>query len=210
MNRIFPLLLMMIFLISCDKDDPGIDVDLNKFEQITENYPFDELVPASEDLYWELIFSTYDDEQVVATGGDKCGDAGEEDCVDGFDALVSKDEGFGFGSASMTYFYYLKYQTESENVLVTTYNGLLNFLGEIDSEGDALLLAVANGYSFNTSNKQGGAIRQTKNGYEVLATRLVSACSPVQTNRYHLKITTEGEVIILDEEVLDIMENGCI
>ena len=83
-----------------------------------------------------------------------------------------------------------------------TVDELKTFLGSIDSPEKAILLAAANEYSWNNqAGKETGAIRAVADGYELIVTKLVETCDPVQTDRYLLHISSSGEITIKHSEI---------
>jgi hypothetical protein len=76
------------------------------------------------------------------------------------------------------------------------------FLGPIQTAEEALLIALAEGYSWSAGDKQSGAVRTAPEGFELVVHRLVAFCDPIQVNRYHVLVRTTGTVQVLDEEVM--------
>jgi hypothetical protein len=90
-----------------------------------------------------------------------------------------------------------------------TYSNMLSFLGPIDSKGDALFIAHLNGYNFKYNDKKFG-IKEDENGYLIYACKLVSACTPVQTDKFLIKIDVQGNIDILEQSVLSKNDDACI
>ena len=107
-------------------------------------------------------------------------------------------------------FYYIKYQTQEESYVATSKEDVLNFLGEIDTPGEALLVARANDYYWSVNNKNNGAIKEVQDGFELIVMQTVSYCLPFQTNRFHLKVDRQGNITIVSEEIAEIGENSCV
>jgi hypothetical protein len=87
---------------------------------------------------------------------------------------------------------------------------VLALLGPIDTANEALLRAWNAGYDVGCGDLQRYAVRAVEGGYEVVATRMVSACDPVEVHRYLLFVATEGTVTILQEETLSSESGLCI
>ncbi len=186
-------------------------VDLSQFDEITEQYPYEEIKPTIPVNYFELLISYGSDDEVLFSSGSKCSDASNPtDCEVQFDSLKSPSEGFSSGCLPNYCYKYLKYQRGNEINVLTNTDELKTFFGEIDSKSEAIMLVVAANYNFSTQDKETGAIKVSDAGYELLVTKLVKDCNPVQTNRYHLEITKAGEINILTEEEYSVSEGACI
>ena len=147
-------LALVLLLIGCSSDDEGIEVNFNDFEAISDAYPYSDIQTNEEITYFEYIQSIPDLEDpadptslvyrnnVLFSFGEICSDP---DCLTVFNNLQA-DAGFISGCLPSYCFYYIKYQTQEENLVVASKENLLNFLGEIDSPGEALLIARANAY----------------------------------------------------------------
>lgn len=206
------LLMGLMILSSCgNNDDDSINVNLDEFEPIPEPYPYNNLTTENEVDYLELIYAQdFESETVVFSLGSKCQNSTNPiECNNQFDALVNDVGGFDTGCLPAYCFHYIKYQTANEVGIISNTNALRTFLGNIDSKSDAILLAVSENYNFSTENIETGAIKETANGYQLLMTKMVKFCSPIQTNRFLLEITTDGTIIVLDEEEHS-SSNGCI
>ncbi|HRT79126.1 MAG: hypothetical protein BWZ11_01591 [Bacteroidetes bacterium ADurb.BinA395] len=86
---------------------------------------------------------------------------------------------------------------------------VLSFLGEIDSKGDAVFWAYLNGYYFIFGDPASG-IKQTSDGFLIYAYKLVKMCTPVQIDKFWLKIDKTGKIEVLGEKLFSRIENGCI
>ena len=212
------ILAFSILLLSCSSDDEGIEVNFNDFEAISIAYPFSDIQADNQITYFEYIQSMPDFEDpddptslvyrnnVLFSFGEICS---ESDCLTAFNNLQA-DAGFISGCLPSYCFYYVKYQTQEENLVVASKEDLLNFLGEIDSPGEALLIARANAYYWAVNNKNNGAIKETQDGFELIVMQTVSYCLPFQTNRFHLKVDREGNITIVSEEIAEVDENACV
>lgn len=205
------LISTLIFLISCSSDDA---ITTDGFEPITERYPFHDLDPAMATDYWELNYVVANggynnEEEIIIQKGILCDQAEESVCVKEFQELQPE---FGFASGCLPglCFYYLKYQVNSQNHLVNSKDKLLEFLGTINTKEEALLWVRAHGYRFGVNNIKTGAIKVTNSGFELIVLKTVSFCTPIQTNRYHLRIKPNGDIEILKEVVFSRDEDSCV
>ena len=212
------ILAFSILLLSCSRDDDGIEVNFNDFEAISAAYPYSDIQTDEQITYFEYIQSMPDFEDpddptslvyrnnVLFSYGEVCS---ESDCLTVFNNLQA-DAGFIGGCLPSYCFYYIKYQTQEENLVVASKEDLLNFLGEIDSPGEALLVARANAYYWAVNDKNSGAVKETQDGFELIVMQTVSYCLPFQTNRFHLKVDREGNITIVSEEIAEVDENACV
>lgn len=204
----FPSIFLVLISSACKDDDSKISVNLDEFEQITQEYPYSSVSTKESIDYWELISSSIPD--ALFSAGTKCANSSNEgECIYDFNATISENAGFNIGCPPGFCFMYIRYQNKDHIALVTTRDGVKEFLGEIDTKSDAILLTIANDYHFSTTKKEIGAIKETKDGYEILVTKLVKFCTPIQTDRFLLKVSRNGVVKILKQEVYS-TSNGCI
>jgi len=213
MKKYFLLVILVIPFISCNKDDEGIDVDTADFEAIRTSFPYETLEPQNNPDYWELV-QVFDlnDFEVLMTVGNKCQNATDTtSCIIQLDgAFPANNVGFDIGCLPSFCFKFLRIQSGDSIEVVASKDELLEFLGPIDSKADAILWATANNYYFRLNEVRVGGINETNDGYELLLLSLVSDCLPVQVNRFHLKITTDGTIRILDEAVESKEDDQCI
>lgn len=184
-------------------------LECGEFETIPESSFYDTIIPEEPVDYFEIV--TYLDEIIFSfSQGELCGDAENmANCINEFESLIA-DDGFVISCLPAGCYTFIRQQTDGVNQLITTDEELLEFLGNIDSKGDALLLALANDYYWHTNDIENGAIKEACTGYELIVRKIVSSCAPLQIDRFHLRITPSGEIIILDQEVIEFDENLCI
>jgi hypothetical protein len=96
-----------------------------------------------------------------------------------------------------------------EVTVVDTTEGVLELLGEIDTRGEALLVATLGGYTVRCADERGGT-KIVGDGHEVLATRITRDCDPVETTLYRLHVSKDGQIRELETEVLDSQSGVCI
>jgi len=209
--RLTLLILLCVVIVSCDDvDKKGIQVDLNSFEAIQDEYPYESVIAANDPEYWELNYSLIVGAEVVFSSGTQCADVEDSDqCVSDFEA-VSSITGFGDGCPPSYCYYFIKSQKDGNTSVVTNSAAVRLFLGEIDSKADAILLAISEGYVFSTTEKAIGAVKETATGYQLLMIKRVSDCVPVQVNRFLLSVRHDGTIEIRDEEIYSLNKNACI
>ena len=203
--------LVCAILISCSSNDEDFKTDESGFNSVPENYTYAEINPSINSDYIEFIRKMIEEEYILGTTGDLCSGENTENssCVEDF-ANITSDRGFYYGCLPGSCFYYIKAQSDSENFIVDNREELLQFLGDIDTRSEALLIAFTNGYYFPVDNLETGAFKEVNDGFELIGLSVVSDCVPLQTNRYRLKVKKNGELIILQEEVFSVDENSCI
>ncbi|RKS53772.1 hypothetical protein BC962_2028 [Gillisia mitskevichiae] len=190
--------------INCDTPS-----DCGEFVAIPESSFYNEIIPKDPVDYFEIV--NYLDEILFSfSQGELCADAVDMvACINEFNNLIA-EEGFYISCLPAGCYTFIRHQTDGVNQLVSTDEELLDFLGSIDSKGDALLLALSNDYYWSTNNMENGAIKEACTGYELIVNKIVSYCTPLQIDRFHLSITPSAEIIILDQEVIEFEENLCI
>jgi len=212
MIRKLPILIVAMLLFSCSDDDDGIKVNLDDFEAITEDFPFNDLHPATNFDYFELIRAIVNspeapnNEYILSSSGELCS---AETCKTNFEQMTA-DRGFGPDCLPGSCFNYIKAQKNDQFSIINSKEGLKDFLGTIDTAGDALLWVRTNGYYWDLSDIANGAIKETEDGFELIMLQTVKYCTPLQTNRFHLKIDYDGTISILAEEVAEFDKNACV
>jgi len=205
------LICALIFLVSCSTDDP---ITTDGFEPISEQYPFGDLEPKVETDYWELNYTIVNgrddfDEEIIVRNGVLCPRAENDLCQDEFRNL-KPEFGFAAGCLPASCFYYLKYQADNQNHLVASKDELLQFLDTINTKEEALLWVRANDYYFRVNDIDGGAFKTVGTGFELIVLKTVSYCTPIQTNRYHLRVKPNGSIEVLKEKEFSVDENACV
>lgn len=217
--NLFLIYLLTSAFISCDNQEDiktnnsKIIVNLEEFKPITNPHPYKNINIDSLINYWEFIYSEeYEFNKIILSTGNKCQNSKNQDeCMSQYDSIKSDAEGFIKDDClPSNCFYYIKYQKNNTNDIITNSTELKAFLGDIDTPSEAILLAASNNYRFNTTKKEIGGIKETPSGYEILMTKLVSDCLPVQTNRFLLQVDKNGTITVLDEEIYSRDDNGCI
>lgn len=80
----------------------------------------------------------------------------------------------------------------------------------VDTQGDAVAVAELAGYSVACGDIEQGAVGERGDGYRVLATRITSSCSPLETTGYLLDIDPAGDVQEAESKVLESESGVCI
>lgn len=81
-------------------------------------------------------------------------------------------------------------------------------LGPVDSADDALLLVNNADYFFQCDRAEQSSWRAVPEGYEVFALRTTKSCMPIETTRFRLRVSTSGEISVLDSVVVA-SQGGC-
>jgi hypothetical protein len=199
---------ILILFSACSKEESTteypktINVNLNEFEAFNSEFPFEQIDPTLALDNWELTLSDgyTNDGSAVFSEGNKCANSTDSLlCTTQLDSL-REESGFRNACAPGYCFYYLKYQLGDSIQSINENNELVNFLGEISTPSEAVLLAFLSDYSYQTNNKTLGAIKEVTNGYELILTKRVNDC-PIQVNRFHLKVENTGSITIINEEI---------
>jgi len=178
------------------------DIDLSLYEvvpswvdPVLEARNWENVQLAKPTDYWELRGPF----GIVTKAGNKCKTAkNQEGCITEFDALNSY-RGFVNRCIQISCVVYIVSNHGDSNIISNTLDGLKELLGTIDSKEEAILLAT--GYDFYGlgDNKEAGAIRESDGEYEMIVLKL--ARSPIQTNRYLIRIKPSGRLNILREQI---------
>jgi hypothetical protein len=86
---------------------------------------------------------------------------------------------------------------------------LKQLLGNIDSIDEALLFVSNAGYTLHCGDALATSAREVAGGYEVYATRMTKDCAPIIHTRYHLRVSTAGEISVLGSITLSVNQNAC-
>jgi hypothetical protein len=83
------------------------------------------------------------------------------------------------------------------------------FLGRIESSTEAVILAMVEGYSFSSVDRRLGGVRGDGDGFQLVASRVVTSCDPFETKRYLLRVGPDGDVGIQDSQTIELRKD-CI
>jgi hypothetical protein len=206
---------LVILATACKKEpinEPEI-LDITKFTKVENSSVLLSLKPTAVMDYAELRLSSGQGPMgaeiytIRESVGNKMDLSGA--CLDLFEKLPAQEDGFAKGCRPLCYFHYIVTAENNKPKVYTDLSALHKFLGEIDSDGDAALLAFAYGYEFDYNNKDAAAVRKVNDGYEVLCKKLVRNCNPIQYNQLWLHISTKGTITIKQEVIYSTLD-ACI
>jgi hypothetical protein len=128
------------------------------------------------------------------------------------DAFENASVPTGFGAHCLPgHCYYYVVSLDGQGVETwSTPEQIRAFLGAIGAPEEALLIALSREYSWSGTEKAIGAFRPAEGGVELVVTRIVSYCDPVQVNRFHVLVGPTGGLEVLREEVWDRADGVCI
>jgi hypothetical protein len=216
------------------------NVNLNDFEEIS--LYFRDATPGAPHLYdmntaavtphvtptyWALVYSLEDNTgampspvSVAVEHGTRCGTAADQAaCLSQLDAVV---EGLYLSEPTVTcrqipnFIDYAIVQNTGDVIEAT--DDAKAFLGTIDSEEEAILLALLSCYyprlgPFPGDAEAGGVkdagIRAVPGGYELLVRFTTAWCEPSQEDRVWLSITTDGVITELGRDVARYLDSEC-
>ncbi|MBI2731094.1 MAG: hypothetical protein HYX40_10140 [Sphingobacteriales bacterium] len=209
------LLILLVFITACRKEqltEPEI-LNIEEFTKVENSSILLSLKPTAAFDYAELRMSSgqgpMGNEMYVvrASVGNKMELGGA--CLDLIEKLPIQETGFAEDCTPICFFNYV---LTAKCGQVNVYNSipkLKEFIGDVDSEGDAAVLALAYGYEFDFNKKEVAGIKKVKDGFEVLCKKRVKDCSPIQYNQFWLHISTEGYFIIKKEIIYSTLD-ACI
>lgn len=147
---------------------------------------------------------------IVAEVGVACDRASDESaCQEAVDGLPIHE---GFSAGPTIESYYTAYQlvwTRGDDVgAVTTEEGLRAFLGTVDGPEEALL--VAEWTVGHTVLCQEPNTRETDDGVRVLTTTGFTCGAGTSRSENVLEVASDGTVTILDTEVVEVGNPGCV
>lgn len=208
-------IIVLLLATACKKDNetkPEL-LDINAFTKVENPTILLSLKPTAAYDYVELRMSSGQGPMgnemylIRASAGNKMELAGA--CLDLLDNLPLQEKGFAEDCTPLCYYYYL---VAAKNRTVTVYNSLNSlkeYLGDIDSEGDAAITTIAYGFEFDYNNKAVAGVKKVTDGYEILCKKRVSSCMPIQYNQFWLHISKKG-IITIKKEVIYSTLDACI
>lgn len=208
---ILPVFFAVVLLtaMSCDQF-PTVNLDDFQTIPLLENLNFDQVRPAVAYDYWELRFAFGGEDTFSVIGNSGVTNLTQipNHIMQAF-AGTRSTSGFDVECLPGYCFKYIASIRGSQIDLWNTAEDLVAFLGLIDSSADAILLATADGYSWE-GIIEGGAMRKIPDGYQFIAQRLVDDCDPVQTDRFLFNISATGSITILGSEIWTKLDGACI
>ena len=181
--------LLIALLAGCSNGliDPELYEPLPSFDDLDFN-----LVEPSAPFYlWEIRerFEGGPD-RVIAQGGIVPRDAVPAATLAEFDA-AQVSTGFDVGCLPG---YCFKYVVTLQGNTVRIWNTvpqLVEFMGTINNQVEAAIVAKANGFYW-TGEPDAGAIRDVFDGYELVLLRVIRYCDPFLVNRYVVVVSASG------------------
>ncbi|WNG15727.1 ferritin-like domain-containing protein [Cystobacter fuscus] len=143
---------------------------------------------------------------VLSSSGTPCATASQPAaCQSALDALTTQT-GFRRNCLDLCSSYFLA-TTRGDNVTaIDSMDGLRGFLGTIDTDQEAALLAFAHGYNLRCDNLKQGAVRADANGgFHVIATKGHTCGEGNNLTRHILSVSASGDV---QEESSQLIERG--
>ncbi len=92
------------------------------------------------------------------------------------------------------------YTRGNEVGLASSIDELKAFLGPIDTEGEAILMAWAEGHNVGTCDELKAKLKQTAGGYELTTEKMTADC-PIEISEFKLKVTEDGAVNVVSKKV---------
>ena len=129
-------------------------------------------------------------------GGDLCRNSSNKDsCIGVFNAHKVPGTGFAPGCFPDYCYHLIKYRQNDEIRIANDSESIVVFLADIDSESDAILLALVSGYNYQINNVELGGIKPSKNGYFLIVNQATGGCGePYFTWQILIHISTEGNI----------------
>lgn len=213
MKKVVVILLLPI-LFSCSKDDEEIkelNVDFSQFREIEEEDFSGYYSNLQQDIsFLGRAIRTGSNEVIINTIFGSCDAQEVENCFD----LEKIDPKSGFAACKGFYGYncydFLVAVRDGQTQIINDIAGYTSLVGNIDKLGEAVFVLNSQSFHLGRNNIETGAYRKVNGGYEFIATKIISDCSPILIHRYHLKVTHKGEIKILAEEEYSRDENSCI
>ncbi|MCA9602549.1 MAG: hypothetical protein KC417_11010, partial [Myxococcales bacterium] len=86
------------------------------------------------------------------------------------------------------------------------------FLGEINTPEEALMVIWAQGYDINCApGADGGAgVKKTSKGFEVITSRYTMDCDPIEKTSYRFLVRPDGSFVLLESGVISSEDGACI
>lgn len=162
--------------------------------------------------YLELRDISFEEDGIPPeqTHGTPCATATDAAACEAKIAAAGPTSGLVLGQCLQVCSRYLLLVNRGDDVtFVSTPDEARALLGPIDSPMDAIFRVKLEGYSVRCGDEDTG-VREVDGGYEVLATRITQACTPVEKTLYRLSVTTEGSVAVLESETLSSDSSLCI
>lgn len=188
-------------------------VDVETWDQLPELSDLDvaQVTPAEPAIVWELRLGFSEDRYDLVTGvGLDAKDTLAPDVRLAFDSVSVLPPGaFTACPPGLCFYYIASLDDDGPHVWSSTAE-VVAFLAPVDAPAEAAIVARLSGYHWSVHDKAQGAMRSTAEGFELVVLQIVSFCDPVQVNRFHILVTTAGEVHELAEDVVSKESGVCI
>jgi hypothetical protein len=195
-------------------NDDMLDVDIENFDRLPDfdRLDYRNINPPQTYQYWELRYtfgrgSGYD--VTLGSGGTR--QRSELDPAT-LTALQNSTPNSGFSNGCLPahcYTFILAVDAGGTVRVINTRDALIEFLGLIDTMEEAALIVTSYNMYWSLDNPDTG-VREVGVGWEFLALELVKACTPVQTDRVHVLVRSNGSLRELGREVHSKLENACV
>jgi hypothetical protein len=190
-NQLFFIVVSTI-LIGCTKDNGN---SFKGFTPISEESTYDSLQVQGKYDYFEIRNNYCFNLKIY----DILYSAGIKPSADS--VFSNADEGVFYSHGDICMFINILIYDGTEYYFLKSYSEILDFFGPIDCKADALMLAYINGYFFEYNDKEFG-IKEDSDYFLLYAYELVSSCSPIELDRFLLKIDIHGNIQILKQAVV--------
>jgi len=192
----------------CLSSPTGVDLEDREPIPRVEALDFGGVETAGEWDYWELRWMLPPDgDSIVGSAGRLTRTQLPPRVQDELDPL-SPDTGFAQGCRPVHCFKFLAAVSGLEVDVRTTRQGLRDFLGEVQSLTEAVLLLDAHQFFWDDGQVTGW--RGTPQGWEFVVLETVTFCAPIQTDRVRLLVDASGELHERAREVWRRLEGACV
>ena len=204
--------IMAFFLIllnqGCNKEELAFP-DVSNFNPIPpDSVLYNNLSPDQDVDYYSIrVAMNSDSSDILFQKGVKCDTAWSDSVCT---AKVDKIPGEGFQYRSEDYWHYMVVRNSEKVHLYYTPRGVREFLGNINTREEAIFLAFAEDYRFDAQGDiETKGVRTIDNGYQVIATKMISRCNPTRIDRFLLEIRTNGRLLIIKQQPIYNQPSNC-
>ncbi|WP_437644178.1 ferritin-like domain-containing protein [Sorangium sp. So ce362] len=143
--------------------------------------------------------------------GEKCSGAADRPACEEKIAAATSSKGFHLGDCvDFCPDHVLIVNTGDEVTVLDTRDGVMAWLGPVNTPADAVLAASLADYTVRCSKPDEGGVRPAGDAYEVLATRYTEICDPIERTLYVLAVDAGGDVQELESEVIESESGACV
>ncbi|MFP2911135.1 ferritin-like domain-containing protein [Pyxidicoccus sp. 3LFB2] len=149
-------------------------------------------------------------ESVVSASGTPCATATDRGACESALNALRASEGFRRSCVDVCSEYYVATTRGDEVTAHTTLESLRGLLGTIDTPQEAALLAFAEGYKLDCTNRERGAVRSESGGrFSVIGTRGFACGKDTAVTRFVLEVSPSGEIREVRSHILERGDPGC-